>query len=69
MPKLTQKKTADILIYRRNYYQENKAKISKYQKEYYRIKKGLSPDHNLNWRGDKIKGMSRSFGLYTLAFN
>tara|TARA_R110001592_G_scaffold91224_1_gene267294 strand:+ start:1897 stop:2106 length:210 start_codon:yes stop_codon:yes gene_type:complete len=69
MPKITNKKTADILEYRRNYYQENKAKISKYQKEYYRLKKGLRPDHNLNWRGEKMKGMTRTYGEYKMVFD
>lgn len=68
MPKITHKKTADILQYRRNYYQENKARISKYQKEYYRLKKGLRPDHNLNWRGEKLKVMVIKHGEYKMSF-
>jgi len=69
MPKITHKKTADILAYRKNYYQENKERISKYQKEYYRLKKGLRPDHNLNWRGEKITGMVRTYGEYKMVFD
>ena len=59
MPKIINKKTADILAYRKNYYQENKDKISKYQKEYYRVKRGFRPDHDLNWRGQKIIGVTK----------
>ena len=69
MPKITHKKTADILAYRRNYYQENKARISKYQKEYYRLKKGLRPDHNLNWRGEKTKYITITRGSYYMNFD
>ena len=38
--------------YRKNYYKENKKKISDYQKKYYLQKKGLPEDHVLKWRGE-----------------
>ncbi len=68
MPKIINKKTADILAYRKNYYQENKEKISKYQKEYYRVKRGFRPDHDLNWRGQKIIGVTKTYGKYVMFF-
>jgi hypothetical protein len=50
-------KTQDILQYRKQYYQENKERISAYQKGYYRRKKGLPSNFNLNWKGEKINGI------------
>ena len=69
MPKITHKKTADILQYRRNYYQYNKERISTYQKKYYRLKKGLPEDFKLNWRGEKITQLTRTFGTYIIRWD
>ena len=54
--------------YRRNYYQENKSKISHYQKEYYYKKMGYDKRKVLNWKGEKIKGLIIDKGLFTVEF-
>jgi hypothetical protein len=69
MPKNIIKKTADIIKYRQNYYQENKIRISKYQKEQYLIKKGLPPNFNLNWRGKRRNCLEILKGNYTINFD
>lgn len=69
MPKITEKKTADIFRYRRNYYQENKERISKYQKEQYLIKKGLPLNYKLQWRGEKRTRMEIIKGNFTINFD
>ncbi len=70
MPKISQYKlTEDILEYRKNYYQENKLRISSYQKDYYRLKKGLPIDYDPNWRGEKIKVLNKKYGKIIVSFN
>ena len=69
MTKITEKKTEDIFRYRRNYYLENKEKISKYQKEQYLIKKGLPLNYKLNWRGEKRNNLEIIKGNYTINFD
>tara|TARA_R110000824_G_scaffold242352_3_gene431049 strand:- start:2635 stop:2844 length:210 start_codon:yes stop_codon:yes gene_type:complete len=69
MPKITEKKTEDIFRYRRNYYQDNKERISKYQKEQYLIKKGLPLNYKLNWRGEKRIKTDIIKGYYTINFD
>tara|TARA_R110002072_G_scaffold106_5_gene704 strand:+ start:425 stop:634 length:210 start_codon:yes stop_codon:yes gene_type:complete len=69
MPKITEKKTEDIFRYRKNYYLENKEKISKYQKDQYLIKKGLPLNYKLNWRGEKRNNLEIIKGYYTINFD
>ncbi len=55
--------------YRRNYYQKNKEKISKYQKEYYYKKMGYDRRKVLNWKGEKCKGMTIQRGVFVVRFD
>lgn len=55
--------------YRRKYYQENKEKISSYQKNYYYKKMGYDKRKILNWKGEKIKGLVIERGVFTIKFD
>tara|TARA_R110001632_G_scaffold232591_1_gene373819 strand:- start:553 stop:831 length:279 start_codon:yes stop_codon:yes gene_type:complete len=55
--------------YRKNYYQDNKNKISNYQKNYYYKKMGYDHRKILNWKGYRVKGLVINRGLFTVIFD
>ena len=64
--------------YRKNYYEENKDRIQKYQKKYYKdrreektcVKNDIVRQYTPHkWKGDKIKTISRTYGKYCITFN
>ena len=64
--------------YRRIYYEDNKDRIQKYQKKYYKEKREettkekndiVRPYNIHKWKGEQIKTISRTYGNFIITFN
>tara|TARA_R110001606_G_scaffold90692_3_gene202575 strand:- start:2012 stop:2245 length:234 start_codon:yes stop_codon:yes gene_type:complete len=64
--------------YRRIYYEDNKDRIQKYQKKYYKEKREettqekndiVRPYKIHKWKGEQIKTIRKTIGIFIISFN